>query len=104
MKLNKRKSEILTKLSVEEINGIKCSTTVKYLGVRVAVDKKDQIRISKEQINKNVQLLKWRLKNVDVDVLERLTCCLARSMLIYIGTPMAAAGLWKRQDIDRFEA
>ena len=25
-------------------------------------------------------------------------------MLIYIGTPMAAAGLWKRQDIDRFEA
>ena len=25
-------------------------------------------------------------------------------MLIYIGTPMAAAGLWKRSDIDRFEA
>ena len=25
-------------------------------------------------------------------------------MLIYIGTPMAAAGLWKRQDIDRLEA
>ena len=41
---------------------------------------------------------------MDVDVLERLTCCLARSMLIYIGTPMAAAGLWKRKDIDRFEA
>ena len=41
MKLNKKKSEVLTKLSVEEINGIICSTTVKYLGVRVAVDKKD---------------------------------------------------------------
>ena len=54
MKLNKKKSEVLTKLAVEEINGIKCSTTVKYLGVRVAVDKKDQIKISKEQINKNV--------------------------------------------------
>jgi hypothetical protein len=25
-------------------------------------------------------------------------------MLIYIGTPMAEAGLWKTQDIDRFEA
>ena len=25
-------------------------------------------------------------------------------MLIYIGTPMSAVGLWKRQDIDRFEA
>ena len=70
----------------------------------MAVDKKDQIRISKEQINKNVQLLRWRLKRVDSDVLERLTCCLARSMLIYIGTPLAAAGLWKRKDIDRFEA
>jgi hypothetical protein len=46
--LNKRKSEILTAEKVEEINGVKCSTSVKYLGVRVAVDKKDQIRISKE--------------------------------------------------------
>jgi len=89
---------------VEEVNGIRCTISVKYLGVRVAVDKKDQIRISKEQINKNVQLLRWRLKRVDSDVLERLTCCLARSMLIYIGTPLAAAGLWKRKDIDRFEA
>jgi len=25
-------------------------------------------------------------------------------MLIYIGTSLSAAGLWKRQDIDRFEA
>ena len=25
-------------------------------------------------------------------------------MLIYIGTPMAAVGLWKREDIDRVEA
>ena len=31
-------------------------------------------------------------------------CCLARSMLIYIGTPLAAVGLWKREDIDRVEA
>jgi hypothetical protein len=54
LKLNKRKSEVLTAEKIEEINGVKCSTSVKYLGVRVAVDKKDQIRISKEQINKNV--------------------------------------------------
>ena len=25
-------------------------------------------------------------------------------MLIYLGTPMVAAGVWKRQDIDRIEA
>ena len=43
MKLNKRKSEILTaeKIEKEEVNGIKCSSSVKYLGVRVAVDRKE---------------------------------------------------------------
>ena len=46
LKLNERKSEILTNEQQEEVNGIKCSTTVKYLGVKVAVERKDHIRIS----------------------------------------------------------
>ena len=43
LKLNKRKSEILTaeKIEEEEVNGIKCSSSVKYLGVRVAIDRKE---------------------------------------------------------------
>jgi hypothetical protein len=48
--------------------------------------------------------LKWRLKNAEPDVVQQLTCCLARSMLIYIETPMSVAGLWKRKDIDALEA
>ena len=36
--------------------------------------------------------------------MQQLTCCLARSLLIYIGTPMFVAGLWKRKDIDALEA
>ena len=44
----------MTSEKLEEVNGIKCLTTVKYLRVKVAVERKDQIRISKEQINKNV--------------------------------------------------
>jgi hypothetical protein len=51
LKLNKRKSEILTGEEFDElngINGISCTTTVKYLGVNVTINKKDQIRISKE--------------------------------------------------------
>ena len=36
--------------------------------------------------------------------MQQLTCCLARSFLIYIGTPMVVAGLWKRQEIDGLEA
>ena len=35
--------------------------------------------------------------------MEQLVCCLARSILIYIGTPMVAAGLWQRRGIDREE-
>ena len=69
LRLNKKKSEILTTVEKEEINGIRCTTAVKYLGVRVTVDKKQQLKVSKEQINKNTSLLRWRLKNVDVDVL-----------------------------------
>ena len=47
--MNKRKSEIHTgEKEDEEINGIKCSSSVEYLGVRKAVDRKEQIKLSKE--------------------------------------------------------
>ena len=48
--------------------------------------------------------MKWKLRKVDVAIKDTLTCVLARSILIYTGTPMAAAGLWKREKIDRLEA
>jgi hypothetical protein len=37
--LNKRKSEILTKEDIQEVNDIKCVKTVKSLGVRVTCDR-----------------------------------------------------------------
>jgi hypothetical protein len=70
LRLNKRKSEIHTgEKKDEEINGIKCSSSVKYLGVRVAVDRKEQIKLSTDNVNKDTLLLKWRLKSVEIDVL-----------------------------------
>ena len=48
--------------------------------------------------------LKWKLRKVDLDIKETLTCILARMLLVYTGTPMVAAGVWKREDIDRLEA
>jgi hypothetical protein len=104
LRLNKKKSEILTGEAVEEIAGIKCRKEVKYLGVRVTTDKKEQKRIAKEQIQRNLNSLRWRLKGGEPNVVQQLTCCLARSLLIYIGTPMMVAGLWKRQEIDGLEA
>ena len=104
LRLNKKKSEILTREKLEEVNGVKCTTMVKYLGVRVVVDKKEQSKIAKEQIVRNLNVLRSRLKRAEPDVLQQLTCCLARSLLIYIGTPMVTVGLWKKKDIDRLEA
>ena len=70
MRLNKKKSEILTNEGLPEIGGIKCVKIVKYLGVRVAVDKKEQNRVTREQIDKNIKILRWRLGRADSDVIE----------------------------------
>ncbi len=48
LRLNKKKSEVFTGENVEEIAGIKCRKEVKYLGVRVTTDRKEQRRIAKE--------------------------------------------------------
>jgi hypothetical protein len=42
LRLNKKKSEILTNESLTEIGGVRCAKVVKYLGVKVAIDKKEQ--------------------------------------------------------------
>ena len=70
LRLNKKKSEILTNEDLPEIGGIKCTKVVKYLGVRVAVDKKEQNRVTREQIDKNIKILRWRLGRADSDVIE----------------------------------
>ena len=48
LRLNKRKSEILTKENLSEVGGIKCTKTVKYLGVRVTSDRQEQLKVSRE--------------------------------------------------------
>ena len=69
LRLNKKKSEILTKEDLPEIGGIKCVKMVKYLGVRVTIDRKEQTQVTREQIDKNVKLMRWRLGRADSDVI-----------------------------------
>ena len=69
LRLNKKKSEILTNEDLTEIGGVKCAKVVKYLGVRVAIDKKEQTRVTREQIDKNVKIMRWRLGRADSDVI-----------------------------------
>jgi hypothetical protein len=42
LRLNKKKSEILTNEYLTEFEGVRCAKVVKYLGVKVAIDKKEQ--------------------------------------------------------------
>jgi hypothetical protein len=69
LRLNKKKSEILTKEDLPEIGGIKCVKMVKYLGVRVTIDRKEQAQVTREQIDKNVKIMRWRLGRADSDVI-----------------------------------
>ena len=48
LRLNNKKSEILTNENLTEIGGVRCTKVVKYLGVRVSVDRKEQTRITRE--------------------------------------------------------
>jgi hypothetical protein len=69
LRLNKKKSEILTKENIAEIGGIKCTKTVKYLGVKVTCDRQEQLKISREQIDKNIKMLRWRIGKAEPDVI-----------------------------------
>jgi hypothetical protein len=48
--------------------------------------------------------MRLRLGRADSDVILKLACCQSRSMLIFIEIPMAVAGIWKIQEIDRINA
>ena len=61
LRLNKKKSEILTGEKEEEIGGVRCTKTVKYLGVRVTIDKKEQSIVSREQVDKNIKVMRWKI-------------------------------------------
>ena len=95
---------MLTEDNLTDIAGIPCANNVKYLGVPVHLDQKVQREKCVASIKRNLGHLRWKLRKVDLDIKETLTCVLARSILVYTGTPMVAAGLWKREDIDRLEA
>jgi len=68
LKLNKKKSKILTAEKVEHIGEIRCVRMVKYLGVKVNIDAKLQKTTAREQIYRNLNSLKWKLKDAEPDV------------------------------------
>jgi uncharacterized protein with HEPN domain len=70
LRLNKKKSEIITNENLTEIGGVRCATVVKYFGVKVAIDRKEQTRVTREQIDKNIEVMRWLLGRADSDVIQ----------------------------------
>jgi hypothetical protein len=70
LRLNKKKSEILTSENLTEIGGVRCTKVVKYLGVKVTIDRKEQTKVAREQIEKNIRIMRWRLGRADSDVIQ----------------------------------
>ena len=60
--------------------------------------------MAKTSIERNLGFLRWKLKHVDVNIKDTFTCALARSILIYIGTPLVAANVWNQKHIEQIEA
>ena len=77
---------------------------VKYLGVPIHVDLKQLRTLAKESIERNLNILRWKLKSVDVNIKDTLTSALARSILVYIGTPLVAANVWNQKHVEQIEA
>ena len=68
LRLNKKKSDIQTGENLTEIRGVKCTLQVKYLGVKATMDKLEQTKIAREQIDKNVNVMRWKLCRADPDI------------------------------------
>jgi hypothetical protein len=43
--------------------------TVKYLGVKVTCDRQEQLKISLEQIDKKIKILRWKIGKAEPDVI-----------------------------------
>ena len=70
----------------------------------IALDAKEQVRLTKATITKTIPYLKRGLRYLDTNVLEHILVVLARSILVYHGTPLVVAGIWKQADIKQMEA
>lgn len=104
LRINKKKTEILQwDGSITEILGIKCVDSVKYLGLMLHTAREETDKGARSLIRKNLGSIKKRLSRASVPVKEALLCAYVRSLLVYCGAPLAAAGIWTKKDIDSLE-
>ena len=60
-------------------------------------------KCAEADIKRYLHFFKGRLHSVSTQVKEQLICSYGRSLLTYYGTPLVAARIWKREDVERIE-
>ena len=68
LKMNKEKSQVLTKDTCRYVAGVPCMMSVKYLGVPVHVNNKQQSEMVVASIKRSLQLLRWKLRDAEVGI------------------------------------
>ena len=86
-----------------EIDGIQCVEKVMYLGMTITTGRWELVREAKNSIRRNLTCLRHKLRSAEIDVKEQVLISFCRSITIYFGTPLVAAGIWADKDIDAIE-
>lgn len=73
---------------VEEIEGVKITEGIKYLGVMLFCDRPKLINFIEAQIKKYMGYLKLRIRSDNVDLARIILSAFYRSLLIFYLTPL----------------
>lgn len=95
MKINFTKSETIVmdnSIKLSEAPTIRRVESTKYLGMTIFKNTKDTIRTAWACTKRYLGFVKGKLRQVNPEVKEAILSTYARSLLIYYGTPLAAAG------------
>lgn len=61
------------------------------------------MRSATKQITKNLETIRKKLAVADTPIKDVVMTSFAKSLLLYFGTPLVAAGIWKKEDIVKLE-
>lgn len=90
-------------VTTQEIEGIQRVVKFKYLGMTIGNDRNEIIQEAKASIRRNITAIKWRLRQVDVDLKEIIMTAYVRSLLLYFATPLVTARLISAQSAEKIE-
>lgn len=95
IKMNLNKSEILSggaSNRPEDIAGVRRVQEVKYLGVVIARDDKEMVNKNRAAVGKYLSFIKGKMRSASLDVKAALMQAYVKSLIVYFGTPLLAAG------------